>query len=198
MSKRRVGAGFDCVIVDEWDGMVVLRVSGDKASELFANEPGGHRWQRVPPNERHGKVHSSTVTVAVFPDVPPSEFKLRESDLEFSVCKGSGPGGQKRNKTDTDVQVKHVPTGMIVRCGSDRSQQQNRAEALAMLTARLAAKHNAAGKAREVASRKMQIGSGERSDKIRTIQCKNGIVQNNLTGAKADLERYLKGDIWCI
>lgn len=175
--------------------MVVLRVSGAGAWELFRNESGGHRWQRVPPNERRGKVQSSTVTVAVFREVPPAEFRLLDRDVEITACRGSGPGGQNRNKTDSAVQVKHRPTGMIVRCETERSQQQNRASALALLASRLAAAARASCQAATSRDRRQQIGSGERSDKIRTIQVQNGQVINHLNGKRLTVERYLKGDL---
>lgn len=196
--RPRDGVGFDAEIVDEWGGMIVMRIAGPNAAELFASEAGGHRWQRVPPNERKDKVHSSTVTVAVFPEVRTSGPVVRESDCEITTCRGSGPGGQKRNKTDSAVQIKHRPTGTIVRCETERSQGQNKATAMALLTARICAAELAKCLANVRQLRQEQIGSGERSDKIRTVQMQNGQVVNHLTGKKAPVEKYLKGDIWCV
>lgn len=178
--------------------MMVVRASGDGAWSLFKDESGGHRWQRKPPNERKDKTHSSTVTVAVFRDVPKSEFRINPSELEITTCRGSGPGGQHRNVTDSAVQVKHKPTGMIVRCETERSQQQNKESALALLTARLKAQHDAKATGSVVNDRRKQIGSGERSDKVRTVQMQNGQVVNHITGRKASVERYLKGDLSCV
>lgn len=192
------GEGFDCEIVSEYDGMVVLQVDGDGAFDAFKAESGGHRWQRVPPNERKDKTHSSTVTVAVIRAVPQSQFSLLESDLEYTTCRGSGPGGQKRNKTESAVQVKHKPTGLFVRCDSERSQGQNKESAKALLAARVKAIQDAKANRKSVDDRRQQIGSGERSDKIRTVQMQNGQVVNHATGRKAPVERYLKGDIWCV
>lgn len=196
--KHVGGVVFDCEIVDEWDGMIVLHITGNDAWSRFRAESGGHRWQRVPPNERKGKVHSSTVTVAVFPDAKISAFSIRESDCEITTCRGSGPGGQKRNKTESAVQVKHRRTGLIVRCDTERSQQQNKATALALLRSRLEARHHEANQSAERDSRRNQIGSGERSDKIRTVQMQNGQVVNHVTGKKVAIERYMKGDIWSV
>lgn len=196
--RPRDGAGFDAEIVDAWGGMMVMRIVGPDAANLFAGESGGHRWQRVPPNERKDKVHSSTVTVAIFPEVRASGPVVRESDCEITTCRGSGPGGQKRNKTDSAVQIKHKPTGTIVRCETERSQGQNKATAMALLTARICAADLAKSLASVRQDRLQQIGSGERSDKIRTVQMQNGQVVNHVTGKKAAVERYLKGDIWCI
>lgn len=189
------GVGFDAELVDEWDGMVVISIAGDGAEALMRNESGGHRWQRVPPNERKGKVHSSTITVAVFPVVERQSFAIRESDCDVTTCRGSGPGGQNRNKTDSAVQIKHRPTGVYVRCETERSQQQNRATAFALLSARIAAASESKVSESERSDRRSQIGSGERSDKIRTIQVKNGIVVDHRSGKKISVERYLKGDI---
>lgn len=196
-STARLASGvvFDAELVDEWDGMVVISIAGDGAEALMRNESGGHRWQRVPPNERKDKVHSSTITVAVFPVIERQSFAIRESDCDVTTCRGSGPGGQKRNKTDSAVQIKHRPTGVYVRCETERSQQQNRATAFALLSARIAAASESKASESERSDRRSQIGSGERSDKIRTIQVKNGIVVDHRSGKKISVERYLKGDI---
>lgn len=193
--RLRGGVGFDVAIVDEWDGMMVLYVAGAAAWDLLRHESGGHRWQRIPPNERKGKVHSSTVTVAVFPDRPKAAFAVRESDCEVTTCRGSGPGGQNRNNTNSAVQVKHLPSGLSVRCETERSQSQNKASAMSLLAARLESRHSSAETARVVDNRRSQIGSGERSDKIRTVQMQNGQVVNHLTGAKVSVEKYLRGDL---
>lgn len=175
--------------------MIVMSISGEGAESLMRNEPGGHRWQRIPPNERKGKTHSSTVTVAVFPATKKTADSIRESDCEITTCRGSGPGGQKRNKTDSAVQIKHRPTGMIVRCETERSQSQNKATAFSLLSARIeAAKATVDGES-DRQNRLRQIGSGERSDKVRTVQMQNGQVVDHRTGRKVSVERYLKGDI---
>lgn len=143
-------------------------------------------------------MQSSTVTVAVFPERSQREFQLNERDLEITTCRGSGPGGQHRNKTESAVQVKHKPTGLTVRCESERSQTQNKETALQLLASRLAEAAANKRTEREADSRRQQIGSGERSDKVRTIQTQNNVVVNHVSGKKASLDKYLKGDIWVI
>lgn len=198
MRRRRSGAGFSSEIASELAGLVILRVTGPAAWDLFRHESGGHRWQRIPPNERRGKVHSSTVTVAVFRDVPQQVLRLNLAEVEITTCRGSGPGGQNRNKTDSAVQVKHRPTGLVVRCDNERSQDQNRTMALALLTSRLASKQQSELSQEMIRNRRDQIGSGERSDKIRTVQMQNGQVVNHLNGRRLSVERYLKGDLAAI
>lgn len=192
------GSGFDAEVIHEGESQVVLRIVGIEAYRRFRGEAGGHRWQRVPPTERRGRMQSSTVTVAVFPERSQREFQLDERDLELTTCRGSGPGGQHRNKTESAVQVKHKPTGLIVRCESERSQVQNKESALRLLASRLAEAAVNKRTEREADSRRQQIGSGERSDKVRTIQTQNNVVVNHLSGKKASLDKYLKGDIWVI
>jgi peptide chain release factor 1 len=137
----------------------VVRVTGKGAARMFANESGGHRWQRVPPNERKGRVHTSTVTVAVLREPTPTEMVIRDADLEWATCRGSGAGGQHRNKTETAVVVKHLPSGLAVRCEAERSQLQNKATALGLLRARLLATKDDAATAAHNANRREQVGS---------------------------------------
>ena len=198
MRRRPAGTVFDLDIISDSPTGVVLRAKGKGARSLFEPEAGGHRWQRVPPNERRGKTHSSTVTVAVLPEGSGPGFSFRESDCEFSTFRGSGPGGQLRNKLETAVRVVHKPTGLTVRCETERSQTQNKASALRLLEARLREQAESAARAERNGTRKVQVGSGERSDKIRTVQEQNGVVVNNVTGRKVPLPRYLKGDIVCL
>lgn len=189
---------FDAAIVSRSEGSVVLKVSGDGATHLFAKEAGGHRWQRIPPTERGGRVHSSTVTVAVFGPSVRRQVEFREDDCEFTATKGSGPGGQKKNKTSSVIVARHRPSGMVVRCETERSQSQNKAQAIALLKQRLQAIDDTRHKTQEDSSRREQVGSGMRADKIRTVQVKNNVVMNHITGRKCPLERYLKGDIGAI
>lgn len=185
---------FDCEIAEDRPGMMVLKISGHGAQKRFKPESGGHRWQRIPPTERSGRVQSSTVTVAVMPVPRDISVLVRDCDCEILTCRGSGPGGQKRNKTETAVQVKHKPSGLMVRCDQERSQQQNKITALAILAARLTGFAVNAAKSTERELRRNQVGTGERSDKVRTVQVKNGIVFS-LHGRKTRLAEYLKGHI---
>lgn len=190
-----VATVFDVDFVDDRPGMVVLRVRGDGASQRFANESGGHRWQRIPPTERGGRVHSSTITVAVMREGESADIEIRESDCEFQACRSSGPGGQNVNKVSSAVQVWHKPSGLTFKVQSERSQHQNKANAKKMLHAKLSEQKRNADKNRESQDRKQQVGSGERSDKIRTVQMKNNVVVNHLTGKKISTHAYLKGEV---
>ena len=171
----------------------MLRASGRGAREVFADEAGGHRWQRVPPNEKRGRVHTSTVTVAVLDE--PSEIELPRidpADLDISTCRASGSGGQHLQKTDSAVQIRHIPTGIIVRCETERSQSYNKATALAIMRARLHERRLRDSHARRADDRRRQIGSGQRGDKRRTIAVQRDSVIDHVTGRAwrfADYER---------
>jgi peptide chain release factor 1 len=169
-------------------------VSGDKAEATFANEAGGHRWQRVPPTERKGRIQTSTITVAVLPEPQAEEFKIDEKDLEWSTTISQGKGGQSVNTTYSCVILKHKPSGETVRCQNERSQLRNKQTALRVLRSRLLAQKENAEHASESKQRKDQIGSGQRGDKRRTIRVKDGQVNDHVTGQKWSLKKYLNGD----
>ena len=164
LASRR---GYSLSLVEASDGFISFRTP---SIDDFSNESGGHRWQRVPPNERRGRVHTSTITVAVLPIPSESDLRIDSKDLEITTTRGSGPGGQARNKTESCVVVRHIPTGTVVRCDGERSQPQNRATALSILRARLLDASSRSRKGTEDASRRTQVGSGQRGDKIRTIR----------------------------
>jgi peptide chain release factor 1 len=184
---------FDLEVLEERRGLAVLRASGARAEAVFRDEAGGHRWQRVPPNERRGRVHTSTITVAVLPEPAPVEVRVLERDLEWSTCYGTGPGGQKRNKTESTVLLTHRPTGLQVRCESSRSQQHNRVAALALLRARLWAREQGRLHEARATDRREQVGSGMRGDKRRTIRSQEGMVVDHPTGRRWPLHAYLRG-----
>ena len=186
--------GLAVEVLDDRPSIVVLRVEGPGAAALFADEPGGHRWQRVPPTERRGRVHTSTITVAVMREPSPAEVQLEARDLEITTCRGSGPGGQARNMTDSAVQVKHRPTGVIVRSDSERSQHQNKQTALALLRAKLWQARQESEEAARTADRRSQVGSGMRGDKRRTIRCQDEQVVDHVTGRRWRLRAYLRGE----
>lgn len=175
--------------------MVTVQFSGAKAAWLFSGEAGGHRWQRVPPTERGGRTHSSTVTVAVLSVAGNDKIELRDSDLQIRSFIGQGPGGQHKQKNATAVEITHLPTGVTAVAQSERSLRQNIEHAKSVLlervreaeTSRLAAERNG--------NRKQQIGSGMRSDKVRTVQEQNGKVVDHVTGGKTSLKNYLKGKL---
>lgn len=172
----------------------MLRVSGRGAAEAFADEPGGHRWQRIPPTEKRGRVQTSTVTVAVLPEPERLTVVIDERDLDVKTCRGSGAGGQHRNVTDSAVVMTHKPTGIVVRCESERSQHANRETAIAVLRARMweAERDRAAGF--RGAERRAQVGSGMRGDKRRTVREQDGRVTDHVTGQSWEWKAYRRGD----
>jgi len=194
MRSARSATDFDLEIVDERRGLLVFRAAGPRAAAAFRDEAGGHRWQRIPPNDKHGRVHTSTITVAVLPEPTEVEVRIAPGDLEWSTCYGTGPGGQKRNKTESTVLLTHRPTGMQIRCETSRSQQQNRVTALALLRARLWARVHEKLTAERAQERRDQLGSGMRGDKRRTIRCQDGTVVDHVTGRRWELKAYLRGN----
>lgn len=187
------GGDFSYDIVSRTDSSATLRIDGKGAESTFADEAGGHRWQRIPPTERNGRVHSSTVTIAVMGDERAPQAMLHDDDVEFLAVRGSGPGGQHRNKTNSAVVLKHVPTGTVVRCESERSQHQNKRIAMQMLQERLAARAAESASAKEAAERKVQVGTGERGDKRRTIAVQRDEVIDHVTGRRWRYRDYVRG-----
>ncbi len=194
MRDARPGVGFEIEIVDQRAGMIVFRALGADAEAQFRDEPGGHRWQRVPPNDRHRRVHTSTITVAVLPEPPEARVQVAERDLEWSMCLGTGSGGQKRNKTASTVLLSHRPSGLQVRCESTRSAQRNRVTALALLRARLWAREQGRLDDERAGERRRQVGSGMRGDKRRTIRAQDDQVIDHVTGRRWNLRDYLRGN----
>jgi peptide chain release factor 1 len=194
MQSWEYGGGFEIVPLDVSSGFLLFRASGVGAIQAFKNESGGHRWQRIPPNERHGRVHTSTVTVAVLREPSELEVRINHSDLDIKTTRGSGPGGQNRNKIESCVVVTHKPSGIVVRCDTERSQGQNKASALGILRARILERQEQAAASAENNSRRSQVGSGMRGDKTWTIRSQDGIVTYHPTGQKFQLRDYLRGD----
>ena len=194
MPAGRPGVVFEIDLVDERKGVIVFRAIGRGAEAQFRDEPGGHRWQRVPPNDKHGRVHTSTITVAVLPEPAEAQIRVDERDLDWSMCLGTGSGGQKRNKTASTVLLTHRPSGMQVRCESSRSQHHNRATALALLRARLWARAQGRLDEERADERRRQVGSGMRGDKRRTIRAQDDQVVDHVTGRRWNLRDYLRGN----
>lgn len=188
-AKRAARHGLELVVLEERPGIVVLRVNGEGASFVFSGESGGHRWQQV----SRDRVHTSTITVACLDEPSETQFVLRPEHLDIRTCRGSGAGGQHRNVTDTAVQVTHKPTGLMVRCETERSQLQNRVSAIALLRARLWEAEREKNRAARAGDRKRQIGTGQRGDKVRTIAVQRDEVVDHVTGRRWRLRDYLNG-----
>ncbi|MGA2866400.1 MAG: peptide chain release factor 1 [Verrucomicrobiota bacterium] len=165
---------------------VIFGINGADAYQRLKYESGVHRVQRVPATEAQGRIHTSTCTVAVLPEAGEVDVQLKPEELEISVCRASGPGGQGVNTTDSAVQVLHRPTGLIVRCADQRSQQKNKARALTVLRSRLLERRVAAENAKYAAQRKAQVGTGERNERIRTYN----FPQNRVTDHRIELTLY--------
>ena len=147
---------------------VIFLISGDDVYKKLRYESGVHRVQRVPATEAQGRVHTSTATVAVLPEAKEVDVVIRPDDLEISVCRSGGPGGQGVNTTDSAVQIIHKPTGLTVRCQDGRSQTKNKDKAMQVLRSRLLERMQQEEESKYAEHRKSQIGSGERNEKIRT------------------------------
>jgi peptide chain release factor 1 len=176
---------------------VVLRVSGEQVYGRLRFESGGHRVQRVPATESQGRIHTSACTVAVMPEPDEaSAVQINPADLRIDTFRASGAGGQHINKTDSAVRVTHLPTGIVAECQDDRSQHRNKARALQVLAARIQERERAERSAKEAATRKGLIGSGDRSDRIRTYN----FPQGRLTDHRINLTLYklsfiMEGDL---
>jgi peptide chain release factor 1 len=165
---------------------VIFQITGTDVYKRLKYESGVHRVQRVPATEAQGRIHTSTCTVAVLPEAAEVDVELKPEDLDISVCRASGPGGQGVNTTDSAVQVIHKPTGLIVRCADQRSQQKNKARALTVLRSRLLERKIAEENAKYAAQRKAQVGTGERNERIRTYN----FPQNRVTDHRIELTLY--------
>lgn len=188
------GSIFELSVIDHRSGFIVFSVSGKKARNVFKNEPGGHRWQRIPPTEKRGRVHTSTITVAVLEPQKAMKINLKPDELEIKTTRGSGSGGQHRNKVETAVVVKHLPSGIVVRCENSRSQDTNKENALFILESRLKEIESKKAWEKRKNKRKDQVGSGMRGDKVRTIQVRNDNVTDHKSGKKTTYKKYKRGD----
>ncbi len=175
---------------------ISFKVAGDSVYSQLKFEGGVHRVQRVPETEAQGRVHTSAVTVAVLPEAEAVDIDIDENDLQFDVYRSSGPGGQSVNTTDSAVRVTYKPTGLVVTCQDEKSQHKNKAKALMVLRARLLAQKQEEEAAERSANRRSQVGSGDRSERIRTYN----FPQNRLTDHRIKLtvhrlETIMEGDL---
>jgi peptide chain release factor 1 len=175
---------------------VSFLIKGDQVYKRLKFESGVHRVQRIPVTETNGRIHTSTATVAVLPEAEEVDIAIAPGDLEITVCRASGPGGQSVNTTDSAVQVMHKPTGMIVTCADEKSQHKNKAKALMVLRSRLLQQKQDEERAKYAAQRKQQVGSGDRSERIRTYNFPQSRVTDHRIGLTLhSLDQVMDGEI---
>lgn len=165
---------------------VVFSMKGSNVYEHMKYESGGHRVQRIPATEGSGRVHTSAVTVAVLPEVEEADVQIRNEDLKIDTMRSGGAGGQHVNKTESAVRITHIPTGIIVKCEEQKSQIKNRAMAMTLLAAKIYEKQQSEIEGERAELRKNQVGSGDRSDKVRTYN----YPQNRITDHRINMTIY--------
>ncbi len=175
---------------------IIFSVTGTDVFKRLKYESGVHRVQRVPVTEAQGRIHTSTATVAVLPEAQEVDIEIKPDEIEINVCRASGKGGQGVNTTDSAVQIIHKPSGLIVRCADERSQQKNKAKAMKVLRSRLLERKIAEENAKYAAQRKGQVGTGERSEKIRTYNFpQNRVTDHRIEVTLYNLANFIEGDL---
>ena len=176
---------------------VVARVIGDGAYSQLKFESGAHRVQRIPATESQGRIHTSACTVAILPEVDDIDaINIDANDLRIDTFRSSGAGGQHVNTTDSAIRVTHLPTGIVVECQDERSQHKNKARAMSLLSSRLLEAEQEKQRSEQAANRKLQVGSGDRSERIRTYNYPQGRVTDHRIGLTLyELDRVMEGDL---
>lgn len=194
--------GWKTEVISESEGEhggykeIVLRISGQDVYSRLKFEAGTHRVQRVPETEAQGRIHTSACTVAVLPEVEEVEIDINPADLRVDTYRASGAGGQHVNRTDSAIRLTHLPTGIVVECQDERSQHKNRARAMSLLQSRILAAEEEKRSAEIAASRKLQVGSGDRSERIRTYNFPQGrLTDHRINLTLYRLDAILAGDL---
>ena len=194
--------GFQIEILSETEGasggftLIEFMVKGKNVYSKLKYESGSHRVQRVPVTEANGRIQTSTATVLVMPEADDFEIEIKESDIKVDIYRSSGAGGQHVNTTDSAVRMTHIPTGIVVTCQNQRSQIQNREKALQILKARIYEEEMKKEEALNGAVRKSKIGTGDRSEKIRTYNYpQNRVTDHRIGFTTKNLDRVMEGDL---
>ncbi|OGL43810.1 MAG: peptide chain release factor 1 [Candidatus Schekmanbacteria bacterium RBG_16_38_11] len=175
---------------------IIAMIEGKNVYSQLKFESGVHRVQRIPATEAGGRIHTSTITVAILPEAEEVEVEIKPDELKIDVYRSSGPGGQSVNTTDSAVRVTHIPTGLVVACQDEKSQHKNKAKAIKILRARLLDKMKAEQQAERSQERKSQVGTGDRSERIRTYNFPQGRVSDHRIGLTLyKLDKVLDGDL---
>ncbi|MBM74979.1 MAG: peptide chain release factor 1 [Proteobacteria bacterium] len=175
---------------------VICQISGGEAYKYFRHESGVHRVQRVPRTESQGRVHTSASTVAIMPIAEAVEVNIQNKDLRIDVFRASGAGGQHVNTTDSAVRITHIPTGTVVSCQDEKSQHKNKAKAMKVLAARILERQQQEAHAEAAETRRVQVGSGDRSERIRTYNFpQNRITDHRINLTLYKLDRFIEGDL---
>ncbi|WP_029890781.1 peptide chain release factor 1 [Polycyclovorans algicola] len=204
-SRYAESQGWQVEVLSASDGehggykQIVSRVIGFGVYSQLKFESGAHRVQRVPETETQGRIHTSAATVAVLPEVEAEDVEINPADLKFDTFKSSGAGGQHVNKTESAIRVTHLPTGIIVECQEERSQHKNRSKALALLASRMIDAQRSREAAERAATRKSLVGSGDRSERIRTYNFPQGrVTDHRINLTLYQLDRVVAGDLGAV